>query len=337
MEPSSNNKKKVVISFSEFRRATFFIMVHSSHSSKRRRLDQAASTLTKPFKSPLRANPQTHENPKNGAPKAVSRIKDEVDIQNDITVQSRLHSNQASTEVGHGRDLTSSSNNDSEAVKDTSLLGYTWGSSTRLSSSSLASDPTLSALQKQQRNLQSRLSTLRSELDVVQQASRIEASSKDQELQSLIEKWKAVSQEAAEELFAAAREKVLRMGGVEVWREQMKKRTNWYEEEDSGGFKPSEGRKDEDEDGLDELEKGRAEVSDHLDLENYAVDGRKKKRGRLGGEELDDKTEDERDDEDNVWPVIFHSILITLFSTGLRISHGLVTNIHYFPSRSLLA
>jgi Swi5-dependent recombination DNA repair protein 1 len=314
-------------------------MVYSSHSSKRRRLDQAASTLTKPFKSPLRANPQTYENPKNGALKAVSGIKDEVDsIRNDITVQSRLHSNQASTEVGRGRDLTSSSNNDSEAVKDTSLLGYTRGSSTRLSSSSLASDPTLSALQKQQRNLQSRLSALRAELDVVQQASRIEASSKDQELQSLIEKWKAVSREAAEELFAAAREKVLRMGGVEVWREQMKKRTNWYEEEDSGGFKPSEGRNDEDDDGLDELEKRRAEVLDHLDLENNAVDGRKKKRGRLGGEELDDKTEDERDDDDdNVWLIIFHSILINLFCSSLRISHGLVANIHYFPSRSLWA
>jgi hypothetical protein len=192
-------------------------------------------------------------------------------------------------------------------------------SSTRLSSSFssssspslLASDPTLSALQKQQRNLQSRLSALRSELDIVQQASRIEASNKDQELQCLVEKWKAVSQEAAEELFAAAREKVLRMGGVEVWRERMKeKREIWYEEGEGSGRR--DGNEDEDE-GQDEgeLEKRRAEVLNQLDYDPENIDAvddrtkkKKRKRGRSGGreEELDaDRTEDESDnDDDNV-------------------------------------
>jgi hypothetical protein len=177
------------------------------------------------------------------------------------------------------------------------------------SPSLLASDPTLSALQKQQRNLQSRLSALRSELDIVQQASRIEASNKDQELQGLIEKWKAVSQEAAEELFAAAREKVLRMGGVEVWRDRMKKKREiWYEEGEGSGRR--DGNEDEDE-GEDEgeLEKRRAEVLDQLDYDPENIDAvddrtkkKKRKRGRSGGREEDldaDRTEDESDNDDD--------------------------------------
>lgn len=86
-------------------------------------------------------------------------------------------------------------------------------------------DPELLRLQKQERALQSRLAALREELNVAKQALRIESSNKDAELQRLITKWRHASQEAADEVFTGAQERVTQMGGLAAWQERSKRDT----------------------------------------------------------------------------------------------------------------
>lgn len=147
-------------------------------------------------------------------------------------------------------------------------------------------DPETAALQKQQRALQSRLSALRSELDTARQALRVESSDKDTELEALIAKWKSVSQNAAEEVFAGAQERVSRMGGMKAWREQMRSQSaRWEEEEMSSwyGSAEAEGFGNVD---AEEVEARRAEM-----LEEWGGDGRGK------GEGVEKKREEGVEDE----------------------------------------
>lgn len=98
-------------------------------------------------------------------------------------------------------------------------------------------DPDVAELQQHQQQLQRCLATLRAELDMVKQAIRIEGiasttisptgptnekSSRDEELEVLITKWRNASQNAADELFTFASEKVRAMGGVATWKDKMK-------------------------------------------------------------------------------------------------------------------
>jgi Swi5-dependent recombination DNA repair protein 1 len=96
-----------------------------------------------------------------------------------------------------------------------------------------SSDPGIIALQKQKRAIQSRLATLRSEIDTANQALRLEGSTKDTELEALIIKWRLASQDAAEEAFTGAQERVSRMGGMAAWKENSKRdATRWEFEEE---------------------------------------------------------------------------------------------------------
>jgi Swi5-dependent recombination DNA repair protein 1 len=92
--------------------------------------------------------------------------------------------------------------------------------------SPLCSEPALRDLQRQHGILLSRLNALTAELDTVIQAQKVEASSKDKELERLIGLWKGVCRAAAEELFRGARDRVNRMGGVRAWKESERNRTS---------------------------------------------------------------------------------------------------------------
>lgn len=120
----------------------------------------------------------------------------------------------------------------------------------------------LNDLQKQHAALHARLLSLRSELDTAQQALRIERSGRDEELRGLIEKWRRISQDVAEELFPYARDRVERMGGVRVWRRKEKERLKRVREEwvddDEGGLDPD----------TDRDEKGGGEEEEEEDEEN---------------------------------------------------------------------
>jgi hypothetical protein len=79
-------------------------------------------------------------------------------------------------------------------------------------------DPDIAALVKAQRQLENQLRELKEELDIAEQARRIEADSEkknpsgavDEELTQLTVKWRTASRQAAEELFTGARDRVNR-------------------------------------------------------------------------------------------------------------------------------
>ena len=95
-----------------------------------------------------------------------------------------------------------------------------------------AKDAEYTSLQRQHSALTLQLSKLRQAIDTAQQALKIQSSNTDAELEVLIRKWQLVSRRAAEELFAGARDRVNRMGGVRAWRERNRKQSQgWVEEE----------------------------------------------------------------------------------------------------------
>ncbi|RAL05279.1 putative DNA repair protein Dds20/Mei5 [Aspergillus ibericus CBS 121593] len=120
------------------------------------------------------------------------------------------------------------------------------------SSAPAAAKPTPESLtlQNTQRDLQSHLTLLRSDLDTIQQAYRIESSGRDTELERLIVKWRGVGQKVAEEVFEGARERVGRMGGVRGLNRR-ERSWGWDVEGDGdgdGGYEGAGGEKEEEED-----------------------------------------------------------------------------------------
>ena len=85
------------------------------------------------------------------------------------------------------------------------------------------------SLQKQHTRLLNQLSAARSHLETSNQALKIESSNRDVELEALIFKWRAASRATAEKVFAGARDKVNKMGGVGAMRdrERQSKQKAW--------------------------------------------------------------------------------------------------------------
>ena len=63
---------------------------------------------------------------------------------------------------------------------------------------------------------------LRNEIQILTQAHALATSTKDEDLQLLIDRWRTASRAAAEELFGSTRDRVNRMGGVGAWKEREK-------------------------------------------------------------------------------------------------------------------
>lgn len=63
---------------------------------------------------------------------------------------------------------------------------------------------------------------LRNEIQILTQAHALATSTKDEDLQGLIDRWRTASRAAAEELFGSTRDRVNRMGGVGAWKEREK-------------------------------------------------------------------------------------------------------------------
>lgn len=179
-------------------------MASDQHQCKRPRLS-AASALSKPFRSPLRTRDA------DASPRSPSSASDII-----TTPKDGSESASSPTASNAETDPFVSSRGMSLTHRPTSVPKLP------VTKRSPLADPELLDLQKQQRILQSRLAKLRTELDDTRQALRIESTSKDAELEALIVKWRLVSQEAADEVFAGAQERVTKMGGLVAWRERSK-------------------------------------------------------------------------------------------------------------------
>ncbi|KAK2768334.1 hypothetical protein FQN54_000188 [Arachnomyces sp. PD_36] len=240
-------------------------MTDNIHSVKRRRLDAAASTLSKPFKSPLRARIEKTDDAEAQQPTAgyITKETSKPDITDDkenIQTQPQTPPKPATTRPTPYSSAVSKPFTHQSPTLTPSKASTPVFKQTRTSplSSSSSSDPHLSSLISQHSSLLTRLSSLRTELDTTRQALKIEESGRDAELEELITKWKAAGRMAAEELYSGARERVNRMGGVGVWRERVEEGNRRRQEWDRGGFdgeeKNPEGGENGEEDGERERE-----------------------------------------------------------------------------------
>ena len=179
--------------------------------AKRRRLDESTSILSKPFKSPLRRNAEARKN-------ACISLQQERD--------DHVSTTSSVTKAEEDKSLKSmdfQAQSSSTKVRDLpTILPSSPGSST--------TTPHFLPLQKQHSALLLQLSSLRQSLDTAQQASKLQASNQDAELEGVIRKWRFASREAAEEVFRGAKERVNRMGGISVWRERSRQEPQGWAE-----------------------------------------------------------------------------------------------------------
>ena len=201
-----------------------------SSQAKRRRLDNAASTLSRPFKSPLPISAQRNE-------------PADPDTPNSATTYSESTKERQTPTHAHKPATPEVPSNISLDIKTTVP----------------ESDPEIRSLRRKQLTLQSQLTSLRNELDIAQQALRIESSSRDDELRALKLKWRNISQKAAEELFETAKDKIERMGGVTAWKEserqRMKRMLMWENEFDAAGS-GEDGEREKGDEGFVDYEEG---------------------------------------------------------------------------------
>ncbi|KAH0564942.1 hypothetical protein GP486_001662 [Trichoglossum hirsutum] len=124
-----------------------------------------------------------------------------------------------------------------------------------------SNEPTLYPLLKEERYLERELRELKSELDTIEQARKIETKGEDEELVGLIEKWKGAARTAAEEVFGRVSDRVNRMGGPAAWKEMQKGKNGWVDEGFGDARRMNGGDRDEGRE-LDQLRNTDDEASD---------------------------------------------------------------------------
>jgi Swi5-dependent recombination DNA repair protein 1 len=148
-----------------------------SHAAKRRRVEAASNTLSKPFRSPF---------------KAATKLDTD---------------RECSTLVGFA-----GSSDEKQQARPLVDRRIQFNSSTTQTRVNFSKEPMLYHLLKEERQLEQELRELKSELDTVEQARKIETKDKDEELAGLIEKWKGAARTAAEEVFGRVSDRVNRYG-----------------------------------------------------------------------------------------------------------------------------
>jgi Swi5-dependent recombination DNA repair protein 1 len=146
--------------------------------------------------------------------------------------------------------------------------------------------------QKEIRRLESLSIKQKQDIDTLTQALSILTSTKSAELEKLAEKWRSASRLAAEEVFASARDKVNRMGGVGAWREREKERAGFAQQWDQEPMREKgDDGSDDDEEKCEEREGMEYERDERIQVveDDWEYD-----RGRVG----DEKEVDAGNDDD---------------------------------------
>jgi Swi5-dependent recombination DNA repair protein 1 len=183
-------------------------------TAKRRRLNNATHTLSKPFVSPLKT---TDAN--NLQTPTKSRRSNVIAPANTPYIPSTLaHTINAATSTPLSK-LQSSRPPAITPVRSNSVRrpAYSTPFAKRL-------DPAEQAVQKAITSLEMQIKAVRNDIDALNQAAKYTNDSSDNDLEELAIKWKAASQAAAEEIFGSVKERVNRMGGVEAWRDSEKQK-----------------------------------------------------------------------------------------------------------------
>lgn len=246
-------------------------------TAKRRRLNNATNTLSKPFVSPLKTA-DALETP------SKSRRSDVIATSNPPYVPSTLaHTVNAASSVPQIRPQSIRPSVITPVRSNTVRKhAYSTPFAKRL-------DPAEQAVQKEITSLELQVKAVRNDIDALNQAAKY-TSDTDNDLEELALKWKLASQAAAEEIFGSVKERVNRMGGVEAWRDSEKQK---YERSNGIG----EFAEPEVEDDADcEFDSQGEELPE--DEQEY----RKKEKRRLKQEAMESADVDERVVEDDTGP-----------------------------------
>lgn len=225
---------------------------------KRRRLNDATNTLSKPFRSPLKPTTNTPSKPTPKAPGTPFKPSN----------------------------LTHSTFSSPASSQEHSTL------STR--PSNVDSDPITLAAEQSIRSLDLQIRTLTLEIDTLEQAAKLRSSKLHNSLPALIAKWRSATQSAADELYPTARAKLESMGGVKTLIENERRRElgGGWGREGSGldEFEAEEARMEEEaEVGYDE----NGEAVGEAEREERRRDVRRFKRGNKEGQERREREAEE--------------------------------------------
>ncbi|PPJ55178.1 hypothetical protein CBER1_05427 [Cercospora berteroae] len=182
---------------------------------KRRKLNDAAEKLRKPFVSPMRS--RKPDQPPTNSP-LVNNVNKTVGAVTTYTPSTLAHTIQSSHPVLLKEPAPPSS------VKRTTFTTPQRRTILPQTSRSKNADPEERTIQKANSALELQIRRIQNELDILKQAETLSNSTTDADLEELREKWRLASQYAAEELFGTVKERVCRMGGVAAWREMEKKK-----------------------------------------------------------------------------------------------------------------
>lgn len=175
---------------------------------KRRKLNDSAQFLKKPFVSPLKrttpaATPPRTKGDENGALQSVP--------------SALAHTISCDAQVGTTTSRKPNVAPQTNQVRSTPVRPARSVASSR--------DPAEVAAQRAITSLELQIRTIRNEIDTLTQASRLNSSSTDADLENLADKWRLATQSAAEEVFGTVKEKVCRMGGVQAWRDSERRKS----------------------------------------------------------------------------------------------------------------
>ncbi|KAG9236831.1 hypothetical protein BJ875DRAFT_201477 [Amylocarpus encephaloides] len=227
----------------------------STPSAKKRRIDDASKTLSKPFRSPFKSFKsavKAQEGTATPTAKTVlsTVLPDKPPSLNSIPTTPR--------NLNLNRTPRSSAKKTFSSPVSTAVLN---------------ADPAIAPLLRAQRELERELRQLKEELDTAEQARKIEKEKRgedgeiDGELKVLVTKWRGASRDAAEEMFGRVRDRVNRMGGPRAWKEMQKKQhdfSNQWEQDDQANNNDDD---DDEEDNGEEKEKRKNELRSQYDLD----------------------------------------------------------------------
>jgi len=171
--------------------------------AKRRRLDATTSTLSKPFRSPLRVTSDIH--------------------QSADPVAKRDHADSQATTPAK-----------TEQLKAVPTKSATWSPSRELDE-----EQDITGLQKEYAALSQQLRKLRQDLNAVEQAQRLQAAGQEEKLNKAILKWRDIARDAADEVFESASNRVRDMGGLQAWQKNsmtastQDRFSDWYDDKEA--------------------------------------------------------------------------------------------------------
>jgi Swi5-dependent recombination DNA repair protein 1 len=183
-------------------------------TAKRRRLNNATHTLSKPFVSPLKtADANNLQTPTKSRRSNVTAPANTPYIPSTLahTINAATSTPLSKPQLSRPPAIT--------PVRSNSIRrpAYSTPFAKRL-------DPAEQAVQKAITSLEMQIKAVRNDIDALNQAAKYTNDSSDNDLEELAIKWKAASQAAAEEIFGSVKERVNRMGGVEAWRDSEKQK-----------------------------------------------------------------------------------------------------------------